>query len=92
MQTVNFMGMHMFITCKPEMIRHILFERQKYVKMNRVSHDADRLVSQGVFSSEGEEWHRQRSSISPFLPSFFCPLLIIDLSCSIKPVLQVQEA
>ena len=69
MQTV-FMGMHMLLTCKPEMIRHILFERQKYVKMNRVSHDGDRLISQGVFSSEGEEWHRQRSSTSP-LPSSF---------------------
>ena len=69
MQTV-FMGMHMLLTCKPEMIRHILFERQKYVKMTKVSHDGDRLISQGVFSSEGEEWHRQRSSTSP-LPSSF---------------------
>jgi len=60
-----FMGMHMLVTCNAEMVRHILTEREKYVKMTHVSADGDRLIAQGVFSSEGKQWQHQREVLNP---------------------------
>ena len=85
-QTV-FMGMHMLITIKPEAVKYILFEREKFVKMTHVSHDGDRLIAQGVFSTEGDDWHHQRTGniiIIILFIIYYLIFLLIVLNPSFK--------
>lgn len=62
-------GQSLYFVNEPSLLEELLFEKQKDLIKNQLTRDLHPLVGQGLLTSEGELWKRQRKLASqPFAP------------------------
>ncbi len=62
---LDFPGMKIVLASAPEAIEHVLVTANKSFVKDRFTHDLSRLLGQGLLTSEGDAWRRQRRLVQP---------------------------
>lgn len=86
-------GIHGFLLTHPDAIEQVLYKNHKnFRKPDRFYNAVSLLVGNGLFTSEGELWTRQRKLIQPAFHSFSLARFVPSINTAVTRFIEEQQA